>query len=1346
MMVKDTIENFFTGDGTSQQQRSLPALSASYAKMDDRGKDEMLNVIYKYAAHVFYYSGNDPVNPEGDWQSFFRNNISFQYALIQQFKSSDLESAYDEARNLFVDRITMGSFWPLFNRIMAVAVQLNTWQNQLDANSPLYRVLQSLIKSDFSKAIARLVAVAHSFTIRKNDFANDLDDLSSNPDWDLTLEKLFAVDYRLSKLDPDSRRKEVETLAQLDDIFRIFYKGIVEVQQYARANFEEAISGTGSDEPHLGLLYAFLRLFIKIRDGKNGLNDITARHLDFFYKDVLGLKHQPHQPDHVHVVVELAKQVNSFLLGEGAVLKDGKDKKGKDISFLLENETVFNKAVVEQLRTLFKDKKASLYAAPIANSADGMGTAFQDQVNNSWPVLGTDQYIDKNSTGDKAEEKSYPFAKTGFVLSSSVLLLQEGVREIFINIDLKNMPKALDALSDIFSEPFYLINASSIAAFEKAGVSKESIKPIAEKVQQAAGGEVWLKGSQFKKFTSIDDSLIEKAKSISMVSLLEIFYSSVEGWQPAPSPSISFDSKSNTLTLKFTLQPGDKPVSVPDPKLQLASFPMKEPGLKIIFNHRLRSFSLVNDNTPWYDVLSNAIIDKVYINVQAKGVKNVLLSNDDGLVDPNKKFFPFTSIPKKGSNFFIGSNEVFRKKLTGLKMIVEWDGLPEDFKKYYEGYPPLLPLNIDFTATLQKLNNATWESWPSPGIKLELFTSATDPLDTAGDKNLQPVNHWIVDELDGLESEATAFVDIPVLEQVSPLTPFNINSVEGFIRLILNRDFYHQEYPFILANSAVSLEKFDLSIVKKQITNAAAPTGVLEQSQLVEADAITADGKALDLVNGVAGVTPAAVKAETQKTKTDALDLSVKVTALKNTVNAVPVLPKPPYTPAIKSFSFDYTAAAGAADIELLHLYPFEETNYLQLPSPINNPTLFPPFDMEGCLFIGIKQATAGTNISLLFQLSEYSADPNIEAAEIEWSYLKDNDWIELKKDIDITSDTTQGLLVSGIVTISLPWMANTQHTILPPGYHWLKIAAPSSTRAVCEAIVVAAQAASAVFHNQENDLERLGDPLPANSIAGLVEPRSEIKKISQPYPSFRGKGEESDPQFYIRVSERLRHKGRSITIFDYERLVLQVFPAVFKVKCIPNTKICRNKGNFKPLAAPGWVTLAVIPDISGYKAETRLEPAVGRIVLKEIENYFLANTSGFVMVQAINPEYQTVDFEGNIKFMPGKDELYYKKLLETDVRDYLSPWIKGDSKNIVFGGTLMMSSVLQFIENRVYVSYVTDFVMKDNGKPVKAVTALNAWMVLVSGKQSYGIIQEKCSNSKVKRSAGKESLKITAS
>ena len=79
------------------------------------------------------------------------------------------------------------------------------------------------------------------------------------------------------------------------------------------------------------------------------------------------------------------------------------------------------------------------------------------------------------------------------------------------------------------------------------------------------------------------------------------------------------------------------------------------------------------------------------------------------------------------------------------------------------------------------------------------------------------------------------------------------------------------------------------------------------------------------------------------------------------------------------------------------------------------------------------------------------------------------------------------------------------------------------------------------------------------------------LKKVKQPNPSFGGKKQEEDTQLYQRSSERLRHKQRAITSWDYERLILQEFPEVYRLKCLNHYRY--DSGSVSNVSA-GYVTL----------------------------------------------------------------------------------------------------------------------------------------------------------------------------
>ena len=123
--------------------------------------------------------------------------------------------------------------------------------------------------------------------------------------------------------------------------------------------------------PHLALFLAFLKLYQHAQDD---LNRLTEKHLDYYYKDILGIRPMPAIPDKAHVVFELARNLPGFQLREGTLLDGGKDGQGKPIRFKTTREVVINQAQVGILSSLFVEENTNqgtlMWKAPVANSAD----------------------------------------------------------------------------------------------------------------------------------------------------------------------------------------------------------------------------------------------------------------------------------------------------------------------------------------------------------------------------------------------------------------------------------------------------------------------------------------------------------------------------------------------------------------------------------------------------------------------------------------------------------------------------------------------------------------------------------------------------------------------------------------------------------------------------------------------------------------------------------------------------------------------------------------------------------------------------------------------------------------
>ncbi len=464
--------------------------------------------------------------------------------------------------------------------------------------------------------------------------------------------------------------------------------------------------------------------------------------------------------------------------------------------------------------------------------------------------------------------------------------------------------------------------------------------------------------------------------------------------------------------------------------------------------------------------------------------------------------------------------------------------------------------------------------------------------------------------------------------------------------------------------------------------------------------------------------------------------LTRQVLAIATDPTASKTLPKEPYTPVIKALQLDYTAKSDQTSCQFFHLHPFDGVNALPKAATV---ALLPQFEyeeslieadqkqIEGQLLIGFQNLEPLTTLSLLFQVVSETADTDLARTPVSWHYLIDNTWHPFE-DHQILQDQSNGLIQSGIVKLAIPANIRRLHTtLLNPDLHWIRASVNARSRAIGHILSIQTQAAKVTFVEAEtgNDPRHLAQPLPAKSIADFVDPPPEIKQIQQPYPSFGGQTQETSTHFYTRISEHLRHKGRAVNIFDYEHLVLNQFPDIYKVRCINHGQL--NEAALLREVSPGYVTLAVIPSLAGLPSFNNLKPKVNINRLADIERYLQAQSSPWAGIQVVNPQYEEirVSFQVMLQADYFANAAFYRRKLERDIISYLSPWTVDSEAEIHFGGEIYRSSILKFVEDQPYVDYVLEFQLFQaaDSRPRVRVAAPTAHSILVSAPFSDDVM-----------------------
>ena len=1223
-------KNPLINNGTSQIQRVLPGLDKNqYALVDEKEFADWIVFANDFAVFINYYNNSNAI--AGNWKPFFSADISAQLGTIalQNIERYQLEikERFDFIRDddnetaLTNIRIKLNE---LFSAILTISKALDNYALKLPEETSLKQTILNLAKTRLSPALKRLIAYyqaaqTHGY-LDNSTLSNwlilnkpltdagqiiNVDGLSK-----IWFDDSLYADWTAYTTDIDSDESifnnpltafadeflSIEHAANhnlFTGIFDTYLSTYTKIIQEAESELLKTLENYDAHTPHYALFLSFLMLY---RFTQTHSNTITQRHLDFYYKEVLRLQPRTAEANKVHVLGELAKQVDSYLLKQGTLLKAGKDSLKKDVNYQLDADSVFNKAKVAQLKTFFKASSSEnikvpgtstikqnntgrVFASPASNTDDGI-EAKLTSANKEWQP-----FVHKVYKEAELERIAMPKALLGFAMASHYLYLTEGERKVFVRLAM-NDNSALDGK-----------HIECYLTAEKEWYKVESL------------------------------TIASSGKKLS-------------------------DGTTNCAEISFTI-PGSAPAIVNyNAAKHGGTFNVALPMLKIY---------LVNDDASIYeyDALKDITITQTEIRVEVgmdsaysqKGLKNLLLSNDFGVLDASKPFMPFGANPKKDAGFVIGQKEIFSKKNASVTLNIEWADLPSDEK------------NIKYDAN----NNAS-----TPNVQSDVPTIMPSFLDSGIWQSYSMDNTAIFDSTNAKVQVFSSAQSIPngcTADYEAEYSGLKSESVNGFLKMTLADSFGYNEY----------IKDLSLSLIEK-------------------------------------------------------------VPTVTKTISNTPI---EPYTPKIKSIYASYSAYCtndlsvatasvfDSREIKFFHLYPFGDGEQHKYLAPAENVFLLPQFKHKGEtkshigeFYIGIEKLNPNEGVNILFQVMEGTTDPKISKppVHLSWAFLSHNKWIEF--DSSDYSDNTLQLVQSGIISFAIPGEATTENTILPTGYIWLRAAVTEAAEAVCDLISVDAQASVATFVNNENADDFLNTALPAGTIAKLRIPDASVKKITQPYSSFGGRPKENDDHFYIRVSERLRHKARAITVWDYEHLVLEAFPEIYKVKCLNHTQI--EDGIYHEVK-PGYVSIITIPSQQNHNDANPLKPYTQQSTLTNIENFLRKRISCFVNLRACQPQFEEVRLEFTLTlFDQYKDFNFYRDKLKEEITQFLSPWAYGNTSTIDFGGKIYKSVLINFIEERYYVDFITDVFMyvkvddtTDESGDMDEISASTARSILVSAPAS---------------------------
>ena len=1154
-------------DGTSQNDRFPAPLKEGYVHADELGFEALLSMGADVARILTFFNADN--ERDGTWEPFFTADEAVLMSMMVSMDLKRIELAYTV---LF----SRGEPLSLAEQSYRLARSIDFWFTGLAAiDEPVAQGLAQRIGGVIQKKLIDDLHSLGSFFGR----------------YDSTVSRKYGIDlrsfHRIWKLEEDKEKRLVfpqsyfvlaenrEAVKEfLKSNFYAFFDAIFYLKGTAATHLEDALE-TGTHKPVLGLYIAFVKLFQKV---KENLHHFTDHHRHFYYNEVLQIKPRRHVPDSTYLLFENDGEKKEVLIHQGAEFSAGKDENDHELIYVADDDLVVNRAKVEDLHTLYLERNPLISPERELGYVTGIRTtqmtvsdeagAGENGAPNVRPLFGASK--------TKAEKPLFKDAGIGFALASSVFLLKEGERNLRVCLRIgSDSNKEGSDLSAVIGKIAEVIGTTHTDAFQK------------------------IFGTIFR-----------------------IELTGESGWLQVPEYVITHRMIDTTcprdwLHIQFRLLPDVAPIITYTPAVHGGRFDTDLPMLRLAINPDAYLYP--------YSLLKNLLIKEIKIHADVRKIKDVLVYNNLGQLDPNTPFHPFGPIPSVGSYVIVGNFEAARKTVTSFAVHLEWESLPSEkggFGAYYEAYG--MPFDEElFEARISALRNGRWypgNTGEQPRVKL--FGTAS------GEHDLAPGSHGEITSGVTLKTNGMV-VCRPISSSISEEGfSYDVRTTDGFYKFILAAPAYafgHREYPLRLS------------------------TVLTENARLKRV----------------------------QKSKP---------------------LPNPPYAPIVSAISISYQAVAvinlekdqscidAVRQDKVFHLHPlgFEQI----FPAGRDVKRYFvPQYDWDGNLFIGLSALKALGLITLFFHLRDDSTQgTETEPPEIRWFYLTADHWKPLEK-CRVISDTTNGFLCSGIVTLNIPDDITTVNTLMPAHCFWLRVSAARHLDTVCSLYSVNTQAMKVTWQNRENVPSHLATRLPAGIIKEPKISIPGITTIEQIVDSFGGKSEESHERMETRISERLKHKNRAATPGDCERLILQQFPEIFMVKCFSGMSA-------RAQPAPGHVLIAVIPWLKNQEdAAVHRPPMANSHLLKEIEAYLETLSSLFVTIKVRNPVYEEIQIRCTVKFTHNTREGYYINKLNEAISAYISPW-STTGYQTGFGGRVQRSDLVPYIQGLNYINFVTNFSM----------------------------------------------------
>lgn len=398
-------------------------------------------------------------------------------------------------------------------------------------------------------------------------------------------------------------------------------------------------------------------------------------------------------------------------------------------------------------------------------------------------------------------------------------------------------------------------------------------------------------------------------------------------------------------------------------------------------------------------------------------------------------------------------------------------------------------------------------------------------------------------------------------------------------------------------------------------------------------------------------------------------------------------LPNTPFVPKVKTIQLNYKAEDSISFetsksnlestshniSEFYHISPFD-THIVLKNQEVSDDSLVHDFSDDGQLFLHLKNASGVSMLSIYFDLDDTMSVENLPETPTSIFYQYKHEWLELPER-SIVKDDTLGFIKSGIIELNLPENKS------PDSDNSLSLRISTPSEAIKYPYLKGIYFNAIEAYSLDEDPETIGIDIPENSINKIVGAYNDINSVSQPNSSFGGVKKETQRQFYHRVANRLRHKGRALVGWDYEQLILDRFNDVEIVKC--------TNLNEKNRPSADQVRLVVIHK----NWNERNFNLFSRDALYTMRDYLLKRSNSLVNLEIRNPKFEYLLVNCTLEMEKDAIGGHYIEEVNKEINRFLSPF---SQISLGFGGlggsivpVILMSQLekLDFVKKGRYLS-----------------------------------------------------------